>query len=349
GTYSAHAAAHAYTAGLTYGLQQFQGSRVHTAGLQPATDPSRGVGEVFASDTWTIAPVVTLQLGARYARYDYLPQAALTSPRAAIIVTPVEGTRITATAGQRMLAPGAEEFLASPEVGPWLPPERTFAPLSGDDFSVERSRFVDVGVEHDLGDAYVIGVRRFHERVGDQLTAIFGLASSGIESPGHYSVANAGDFSADGWAVRVTATPVARVRGTIDYSVARASWVSRGDLTAITIWAPEAIRADHEAVHDLTTSLETSIPETLTRVFVLYQVNDAVVRPSDAAHGMTDARFDVQVNQALPFMPLRNARWEALVGVRNLFRETAESGSPYDELLVLHPPTRFVGGVLVKF
>jgi hypothetical protein len=44
-----------------------------------------------------------------------------------------------------------------------------------------------------------------------------------------------------------------------------------------------------------------------------------------------------------------SARWEVLVGMRNLFRDPNEAGSIYDELLVVHPPKRVIGGVLIKF
>ena len=84
-------------------------------------------------------------------------------------------------------------------------------------------------------------------------------------------------------------------------------------------------------------------------MFVLYKVNDAFARSGDPTHDATDARFSVQVNQALPFMPLRSARWEVLVGVRNLFRDQTDVASIYDELLVIRPPKRVIGGVLVKF
>ena len=46
-------------------------------------------------------------------------------------------------------------------------------------------------------------------------------------------------------------------------------------MAAIAIWAPSAIRPQHEDIHDVTTSLETEVPHTATRVFVLYKVNSA--------------------------------------------------------------------------
>jgi hypothetical protein len=120
-------------------------------------------------------------------------------------------------------------------------------------------------------------------------------------------------------------------------------------MAAISVWAPEAVRPRTEDVHDLTTSLETEIPETATRVFVLYKLNNAFARGGDPTRPSVDYRFDVQVNQALPFVPLRSTKWEVLVGVRNLFRDPSGVSSIYDELLVVRPPKRVMGGVLVKF
>ena len=88
---------------------------------------------------------------------------------------------------------------------------------------------------------------------------------------------------------------------------------------------------------------------TATRVVVLYKINTAFVS-GDAARGPGFGyRFDLQVNQALPFMNVRASQWEMLVGVRNLFHEALANASVYDELLVVRPPKRIVGGLTVKF
>ena len=129
----------------------------------------------------------------------------------------------------------------------------------------------------------------------------------------------------------------------------RARWLTRGDMADIAAWAPAAIRHETEDLHDVTTSVATDIPETATRVFVLYRINTGYTRSdtSQLRPGL-DARFDVQVNQALPF-ELGGTRWEVLVGLRNLFRDPNDPGSVYDELLVVRPPKRVVGGFLVRF
>jgi hypothetical protein len=83
---------------------------------------------------------------------------------------------------------------------------------------------------------------------------------------------------------------------------------------------------------------------------VLYKINNAFARGEDPTRPALDYRFDVQVNQALPFMPFSGAaRWEVLVGLRNLFRDPNDAGSIYDELLVVRPPKRVIGGVLIRF
>ncbi len=346
------ASSHAYGFGVSYSTQQqYRNVSARPIALAAAADESRNVGEIYGSDRWTVTPTFALEYGARYAHYDYLRNRSLLSPRVGLTLTPFTNTRVLANVGQRMLAPGAEEFLPAATVGPWLPPERTFMPLDGEHFRVERARFFDVGIEHEFAGAYVLGMRRFQQRVDNQMVTLFGLPDSGgPASPGRYAVATAGALDAEGWAVRVNSTPTQRVRGSIDYSVARAHWVSRGDMAAIAYWAPAAIRPRVEDIHDLTTSIETDLPHTATRVFVLYKINNAFARGTDPSQSALDYRFDIQVNQALPFMPFsRAARWEVLVGVRNLFRETTDAGSLYDELLVVRPPKRVVGGVLIRF
>ncbi len=351
GTYASHlSGGHDYSAGVSYSTQQYDSKDGRPTLLAPVADASRSVGELFAADRWTIVPDITLDYGARFARYDYLSQHSLVSPHLGIVLTPIDKTHVSASVAQRMVAPGAEEFLPSTTLGPWLPPERTFAPLAGETLRVERGRFFDVGVDRDLTAGLNVGVRHFQQSIDDQLTTLFGVpVDGGPNSPGHYYVASAGAVDAEGWAIRLTSVPSAHVRGSIDYSVTQAHWVSRGDMGAIAVWAPEAVRPRNEDVHDLTTSLDTDIPQTATRVFVLYKVNDAFARAGEPSSKTTDARFDVQVNQALPFVPLGSTRWEVLVGVRNLFRDQNDVASVYDELLVIRPPKRVIGGVLVKF
>jgi len=343
---------HNYKFGYSYSMQDYLGG--NPAALAAASDGSRNVGELYGTDKWTVSPTMSIEYGAKYGRYDYLRPGGLFSPRMGLTLEPIKNTRVSAIVAQRMVAPGAEEFVASETPGPWLPPERTFAPLGGpgpaNTFDVERARYLDLMIEHDLSPNSVIGVRRFYQNVDDQLVTLFGLnVPGGPQSVGHYYVANAGAMNADGWAVRLSASSGKRVTTSIDYSITHARWLERGDMAAIAALAPAAIRATSEGLHDITTSLVAEIPETATRLFVLYKVNSGYTK-SDIAlgHPGLDARFEVQVNQALPFA-LGGTKWEVLLGLRNLFRDATDPGSVYDELLVVRPPKRVVGGFLVRF
>jgi hypothetical protein len=81
---------------------------------------------------------------------------------------------------------------------------------------------------------------------------------------------------------------------------------------------------------------------------VLYRVSNAFTRGVQDERPL-DTRFDVQVRQSLPFLDFSTAKWEMLVGVRNFFRETAADQSVFDELLVVRPPKRIVGGLTMRF
>jgi hypothetical protein len=339
---------HSYDLGWSYSTQEYQGG--NPLALAAVTDGSRNVGELSAIDRWTLADGVTFEYGGRYARYDYLLRPGLFSPRAGLTLEPTPTTRVTAVLAQRMIAPGAEEFLAPAFGGPWLPPERTFSPLAGSDFRAERARYLDVEFEHDFAGDYSLGIRRFFQGIDNQAMTIFGMRSpSGVRSVGHYYVTSAGSSDVYGWGVRLRASGSKRISGTVDYSLAHGRWTSQGDLANARAWVAAFARADEEAIHDLTTSIQTDFPETATRVFVLYKLNSAFARRTqDVSDSGPDARFDVQVNQALPF-GVGNTKWEVLLGIRNLFRDPNDPASIYDELLVVRPPKRVVGGFLVRF
>ena len=61
-----------------------------------------------------------------------------------------------------------------------------------------------------------------------------------------------------------------------------------------------------------------------------------------------DGRFDFQLRQGLPFIS-GAGNWEMLVGVRSLFRTAFDDRSFYDELFVVRPPKRVMGGLQVRF
>ena len=97
-------------------------------------------------------------------------------------------------------------------------------------------------------------------------------------------------------------------------------------------------------------SLESVVAPTATRLLVVYKLNTAYAASKfGETTPAAGVRFDVQVNQALPFMNFTSAQWEMLVAVSNLFKEALYENSVYDELMVVRPPKRVLGGVTVRF
>ena len=340
--------AHQYEAGLSYSTQQYFGANADA--LAAVRDGSRNVGVLYAVDTWTVSPRVALTYGATYARYDYLGDKGLVSPRAGVTVRPFEGERLRVRAAwsHRETAPGAEEFVP-PSVGMWLPPERTFSPLSHGVLYPQRMDHYELAAERDWDSGVLIGVRVFRQRVTDQMVTLFGVASEQAPARrGHYHVASAGDFDARGWGVSLSRALAEGIRASFDYTLTDAAWINAGpDAETLSRMARSVLRSA-ERIHDFTASVESVVAPTATRIFALYKVNTAFAGATGTA-GHPGVRFDVQVNQALPFMKVMNAEWEMLVAVSNVFREDLVDSSVYDEMLVVHPPKRVVGGVTVRF
>jgi hypothetical protein len=220
-------------------------------------------------------------------------------------------------------------------------------------FTPERVEHLEIAMEREWAGDFVVGLRAFRQHVDDQIVTLFGggLPGKADATLGHYYVASGGDFESRGWGVSVSRDLTDGFRASIDYTQADSRWVGASpDAYALGIAAASVVRDGRERIHDLTTTVATVVPIVDTRVFVAYKLNSGFV-----AHDPTNAsarpgtRFEVQVNQALPFMNFTSAHWEMLVAVRNLFRDDVLDSSVYDELLVVRPPKRVIGGVTVKF
>ena len=336
--------AHRYEAGMSYSMQRYMGG--NSDALFAMRDGSRNVGAVYAYDNWSVAPRVQVGYGGRYARYDYLPDRSLLSPRASVVIQPLsrDPLKLRATMSHRETAPGEQEFL-TPEAGLWLPPERTFSHVSRDVFRPERLDHVEIAAEREWPGAVSVGVRAFRQRADDQMVTIFGVAVGDGRSVGHYHVGSAGDFSARGWGVSVSREVTTAVRASVDYTQTESWWYGESpDATALAALAASALRT-RERLHDVTASVQSVVSPTATRLYVIYKMNSGFAETDSPAMFAAHARFNVQVNQALPF--LRN--WEMLVAVSNLFHDDAINASVYDEALVVNPPKRVLGGVTVRF
>ncbi len=351
GSYRPAPAAHRYDAWLSYGMQRYLGGNADA--LAAVSEGGRNVGAIYAYDDWTISPRLTVSYGAKYARYGYLTQPGLLSPRASLTVTPSENDsfKVRASVSRRSAAPGAAEF-NPPSSGPWLPPERTFSPLtSSRGFATEQVDHVEIAAEREWVGQIVTGFRAFRQTVDNQSVTLFGVVLSGTTaaSLGHYFVASAGDVDATGWCVSMSRTTPAGTRASINYTNVRSTWVRRSpDAEVLALVAAAALRSDKERIHDLTASVESVLPVTETRVFLIYKINSRFTDGGGAA-ARAGTRFDLQLNQSLPFLNFSGAHWEMLVAVRSLFSDELLDASVYDELLVVRSPKRMVGGFTVRF
>ena len=344
---------HSYSAGMSYAMQRYLGGNVDA--LAAMADGRRKAGEMYAFDRWTLMPRLDVSYGTRYARYDYLANETLFSPKASVTVRPLPrgSMRVRGLVSRREIAPGAEEFLV-PSTGMWAPPGRTFSPASiRAGFHPEQISHYEVAAEQPLADNVVLGVRAFRQQVNDQLVTLFGLSIPGASPAaiGHYYVGNTGDVDAGGWGVSVSRTVADGIRASIDYTQTDAEWLRPSAAsTGVALVMPSVVRRQFEQLHDLTTSIESELPRFDTHVFVIYKLNSGFAN-SDAAtlRPQLGSRFNLEVRQALPFMNFSSAQWQMIVAVRNLFQEDLLETSVYDELQVVRPPKHVVGGVTVRF
>jgi len=344
---------HSYRAGMSYAMQRYLGGNVDA--LAAMGDGRRKAGEMYAFDRWTLTPRLDVSYGARYARYDYLANETLFSPKASVTVRPLPRglLRLRGMVSRREIAPGAEEFLV-PSTGMWAPPGRTFSPTSRRaGFHPEQINHYEVAAEHPFADDVVLGVRAFRQQVNDQLVTLFGLSVPGA-SPvgiGHYYVGNTGDVDARGWGFSVSRTVTDGVHASIDYTQTDTEWLRPSPGSArLALVMPSVVRRQFEQLHDLTTSIESEVPRFDTHVFVIYKLNSGFTSSDAATRGPRfGSRFNVEVSQALPFLNFASAQWQMIVAVRNLFQEDLLETSVYDELQVVRPPKHVVGGVTVRF
>jgi hypothetical protein len=354
GSYSTRLPArHQYELGMSYSTQRYDGGNPFA--LREVSDGSRNAGELYGFDTFTITPALAVTYGGRYARYDYLDNRSLLSPSVEVTLSPAEGLRISGELSRRAHAPGAEEFLPPADTGIWLPPQRTFSSIErGRGFEAERITQTAVSVERDF-DNSTLSFGAFRQEVEDQLVTLFGsnAPERSMANVGHYFVGNAGEVEALGCNVAFRTTVVNRVTGSVAYSMAHAQLTPSDRVRYMILLAPSAVRPRNERLHGVSTSVEASVPETATRVLVLYRLGNGFAQPTSSraasARPGVDSRFDVQVRQSLPFLNFTSAKWEMLVAVRNFFRENIGHESVYDELLVVNPPKRLVGGVTMRF
>jgi hypothetical protein len=317
-------------------------------------DDARSAGGVEVVDHWTISPRAMLDVGGRYERYDYLRDPGLFSPTITASLSPAARTWVRVTATREMSAPGAEEFVPQAYGSLSLPPQRTFSALvAGTPLDGQETRHLGIALEQDVA-TFRLALTHFRQAVDGQLATVFdpNLAKGQRRADlSHYAVASVGDFTASGWGVGISRPVGTHLRGGLEYRTSDVLWADGDQVVAVGLVAPSAMRPERERMHDVTMRVDAAAPRTGTRLSAACRYNTRFTRgglDQDTPAGAT--RYDVQVYQGVPYLKNDSAQVELVFGVGNLVRSGIETAaSLYDELLVVRPPTRVVGGVTVQF
>jgi carboxypeptidase family protein/TonB-dependent receptor-like protein len=307
----------------------------------PATDP-RGVGAMFVRGKVKIADHVTASLGTRYSYFGFLSDPNHLDTMVAVDVESTPGTVVHGSVASRTLAPGGDLLtLSTRDSSPLI----AYAKI-GDDLRVSRTTHYELGVDRAVGPT-ALGARMFFEDTADQLVNVF----AAYPSSGSLAMTNANPLTSRGMALTVGHHFGPAVSGSVTYMYGKAhrSLPFEGAATAGMLPATAFFRQGD--FHDVEARLETFIDVTDTRLQAYCRFN--AMNPDSEMAGsagtLTNTRFDIQLTQGLPFLqPLTRAEWEVLLAFRNLFYERAEGGV-LDELVVLHPPKRVMGGIAVRF
>jgi hypothetical protein len=326
---------HALEAGAGFGTRDLRlgASEAETGGID-----ARSLGALFVRDTWSVDENLTASLGARYSYVGFVRDHNYVDPYASVSLRSGRHTVLRGSVGVRTLAPGGDLLTLSTVASS---PALALAQLT-EDTRVERVLRSEIAIDRNLGKSTTLGAHGFREGVRDQLLSIY---DGGAEAP-TLRISNGGAMQARGVGVTLTQRFGSAVMGTVTYTIGQ----TRHDGTAVAeLWTAPALYRSAD-FHDIVARLETMIDLTDTRLTAFYRWNSLTPDDSPESHlAHQTTRFDVQLTQGLPFLhDLTRAEWEVLLSVRNLSYEDSEAGI-LDELVVLRPPKRVMGGVAVRF
>jgi len=193
----------------------------------------------------------------------------------------------------------------------------------------------EIALEEDVGP-FTSEARTFYEGVEDQLVHRFARGGATLH------IGNGSAIAARGMGLRISRRFGNVLQGSMSYTYGR----GRRPIGAIeneSTWRGGDF-------HDIAARVETFIEGTDTRVIALWRVS-RLGEEGERVRGAggTHSRFDVQLSQGLPYLgSLTRADWDLLFAVRNVFYEATQGGM-LDEVTVVDPPKRVLGGISVRF
>ena len=309
------------------------GTRLLRAAPRDLRMSGRGMGAVSLLDRWEVAEGLVATMGGRFSYVGFLRETNYIDPTASLELAPDHQTRLRGSVTMRTLIPGGDLLTISSLASSPVNPARI-----DDSLLAQRAIRFELAMDHSLGFT-TLRARTFYEGVHDQLLGSFQGQSRSLE------LVNGGVLASRGMGLSISRRFGQVLTGELTYTYGH-SWrdsVAAGPLVGLASYRESDF-------HDVVARLETFVPETNTRLAALYRFNSlSPVGAGDEGSAIRSNRFDVQLNQGLPFLGgWTRADWDLLLAVRNVFYETSEGG-PLDEVAVSHPPTRLLGGVAVSF
>jgi hypothetical protein len=302
---------------------------------------SRSVGAAFFKDRFPLGRRGFATVGARYTYLGFLDDRNHVDTVIALELRDDSNAWLRGSVASRTLAPGGDLLtLSTLKTSPVTSYARLEAGLRP-----SRTWRYELAFDRVLGAAK-FGAHVFYEDTANQLVNVFDRPSARS-----LNVVNGGAVDARGLGFTVGGHVGEVLNGSLTYTYGRSvrdSAYSDPALFGARAW--DLLGYEEAEFHDVVARLETFIDWSDTRVAAYCRFNS--LHPDDG-HGshnsVANTRFDVQLTQGLPFLQtLTRADWEVLVAFRNLFYEAAE-GATLDELVVMHPPKRVMGGISVRF
>jgi hypothetical protein len=302
---------------------------------------TRTVGALSVRDRWQMTERLAATFGGRFSYIGYLRDSNPVDPSLQLEFMPDQDSRLVLGFSSSTVVPGGD-LLALSTLG--AAPALAFARL-GDDLRPERATRVELGVQETIGLSW-FRAHTFYEGVRHQLANSF-EGAGGRQS---LRIFNVGSASARGLGVTLGRRFGESLSGSVSYTYGHA-WRPQAEAGSAERPVPRLVTYADAGFHDVTARLEAAIDESDTRLVAFYRFNSLLPmsEAGSAASPLTSARFDVQLSQGLPFLAsLTSADWDLLLAVRNLYYEPDE-GATLDELAVLNPPRRLLGGISVRF
>ncbi|HJS56924.1 MAG TPA: TonB-dependent receptor [Vicinamibacteria bacterium] len=328
---------HELRAGAGYGTRLVR----PLTGVDELAPDGRAVGALFIEDRAAFGEHVSATAGLRQTYVGFVQDQNHLDPSLGLeFRTDNHRTRFHASAEERTVVPGGDLLTLSTMA---TAPAILYAAMPAN-LQVERVVRVQLGVDHSF-DGTLVGLRAWDESIQDQLVNAF----AGRGTLRQLRIFNAGATTARGFGADLSRGFGHAVRGSLAYSFGH---VHR-EMPVAFVSGPSVASLPQGEFHDLVGRVEAAFDPTDTRIVALYRVNLMNAQGDDSTAALAEpvrtTRFDVQVSQGLPFLgSVTRADWELVVAVRNMFYEPAEAGT-LDELAVLAPPTRVLGGISVRF